>query len=463
VLVAALLAGAGLLTLAPLPAAQTGTPVVYRVPVEGVIEMGIAPFIERGIREAEEAGASAVVLDIDTPGGRVDAAQRITDSVRDAEIPVYAYVNRRAISAGALISLATDGIYMRSGSALGASTPVTGEGDTAPEKIVSVMRSEFRTLAQARGLDPRIAEAMVDPDIEIEGVVEAGKLLTLSTSEAEELGFAIEVRDWPGLMEAIGTSGAQVVDLRLNWAERLVRFLTHPIVAPFLLSIGFLGLLIEIKTPAFGLAGTAGLVSLGLFFGSHLIIGLAGMEVLILLGAGVVLLLIELLVLPGVGVVGGLGAVAILAAVFMSMIGRFPTTSDILVALNVIIAAGVLAGLAAWQLLRRLPQDRRARNIFLNTSTGREEGYTSSQVRAELVGAEGVALTDLRPAGTARFEEENVDVVSDGPWIRAGERVRVLRSEGYRHIVRAASTPAAGGEDAPAAVSPEAASEEKPS
>src|SRR5690606_819758 len=152
---------------------------VYRIPVTGVVEMGLSPFIQRSLDEAEAAGASAAILDIDTPGGRVDAAEQIVDAIGDAAIPVYAYVNRRALSAGALIALAADGVYMRPGSTRGAATPVTGDGAQASEKVVSAMRSAFRSLAEARGLDPRVAEAMVDESIAIPGVVDAGDLLTL--------------------------------------------------------------------------------------------------------------------------------------------------------------------------------------------------------------------------------------------------------------------------------------------
>ncbi|HEX6069783.1 MAG TPA: ATP-dependent Clp protease proteolytic subunit, partial [Longimicrobiaceae bacterium] len=193
---------------------------VYRIPVTGVVELGLAPFISRSLDEAAEAGAVAAVLDIDTPGGRVDAAQQIADALGDARIPVYAYVNRRALSAGALIALATDRIYMRPGSSLGAATPVTGEGEKASEKMVSAMRSEFRALAEAAGLDP------------------AGKLLTLSTADAVRIGYAQEVADWDALLATIGATGAAAVDTRPNWAEGIVRFLTHPLVSPFLLSLG---------------------------------------------------------------------------------------------------------------------------------------------------------------------------------------------------------------------------------
>jgi membrane-bound serine protease (ClpP class) len=251
---------------------------IYRVPVHGVIELGLAPFVERNIREAEAHGARALILDIETPGGRIDAAERIVDALKDADVPVYAFVDRRAFSAGALIALATDRIYIRPGGVIGAATPVIGDGEKASEKIVSAMRSEMRALAEDHGLDPRVAEAMVDEDVEIDGVVEAGKLLTLTSEEAVRIGYASPVEDWDALMRELDLAGAPVHVTSVNWAEGLVRFLTHPAVAPMLLSLGFLGLIIEIKTPAFGIAGTTGILALGAFFGSHWLVGQEGKE-----------------------------------------------------------------------------------------------------------------------------------------------------------------------------------------
>jgi membrane-bound serine protease (ClpP class) len=415
--------------------APTTSPIVYRIPVTGVVEMGLAPFISRSIREAESAGATAIVLDIDTPGGRVDAAQQISDALADSRVPTYAFVNRRALSAGALIALATNGVYMRPGSTLGAATPVTGDGQTASEKIVSAMRSEFRALAEAHRLDPRIAEAMVDPDVEITGVVEQGKLLTLSTEEAARVGYAQEVADWDALVARVATTRATVVVTSPNWAERVVRFLTHPLVAPFLLSLGFLGLLIEIKTPAFGIAGLAGMGSLALFFGSHLLVGLAGWEVLILLAIGAILLFVEAVLLPGFGVAGILGVVAVVMSIFLSLIGNLPTVTDLLVAMYVLGFAFLVVVAGGWQLLRWLPQDRRAQGLLHRTAMTRDLGYSSNLRREDLLGLQGIAVTDLRPAGTARFGEESLDVVSAGPWVHAGTPIRIVRAEGYRHVV----------------------------
>jgi membrane-bound serine protease (ClpP class) len=411
---------------------------VFRVPVTGTVEMGLAPFIERSIREAEAAGAEMVILDIDTPGGRVDAAERISDAINDSQVPVYAFVNRRAFSAGALIALSTQRVYMRAGSVMGAVTPVDGQGTKASEKIVSAMRSEMRALAEARGLDPAIAEAMVDESLAVEGVVESGRLLTLTMTEAVDLGYAVEVEDLNALMATLGVAGGEVRDIGVNWAESLVRFLSHPVVAPFLLSLGFLGLIVEVKTPSLGMAGGAGVLALSLFFGSHLILGLAGWEDLLIFGAGVLLVAIEVLVIPGVGLFGFVGLGGIVAGLYMSMLGSLPTMQDLGQAGGVIATTMLILLVTTWALVRHLPKSTRLfrSSVFLAHSTDREEGYQSALVRPELVGRVGQAITDLRPAGLGLFGEERIDVVSDSEWITEGTRVEIIADEGYRHVVR---------------------------
>lgn len=416
-----------------------GELLVYRIPVDGMVELGLAPFVERSLREASAMGARAAILEIETPGGRVDAAQRIASAITDADLPVYSFVNHRAYSAGALIALAGQRVYMAPASVIGAATPVAGDGEKAPEKIVSAMRSEMRTLAEMRGLDPRIAEAMVDETIEIEGLVAAGQLLTLTTEEAVQVGFAQRVESWDDLLATLDLAGAVTITTEVNWAERFVRFVTNPLVAPLLLTIGFLGLLIEIKSPSFGLAGSAGLVALALFFGSHYIIGLAGSEAFILLAVGLVLLGIELFVVPGFGLFGIGGIAAVLGAIYLSLIGHLPTAADYALAARVLTASLVLMIVGAWALMRMLPRSRGAlaSGIMLRDVFTREGGYISAPPRDELVGLIGVALTDLRPAGAGEFGGERLDIVADATFIPAGTPIRIIRSEGYRHVVQA--------------------------
>ncbi len=436
-----LIAIVGTLGAIVVPGTSQDESTVYRVPVTGEIELGLAPYIQRAVKEATETGAVALILDIDTPGGRVDAAEIISDALTDSEVPVYSLINRRAYSAGALIALSTSRIYMRPASVIGAATPVDGTGTKAPEKIVSAMRSQMRTLAEANGLEPEVAAAMVDEDIEIDGVVESGKLLTLTTEEAIEIGYAEAIEDLDALLVQLGHEGATVVTPELNWTERVVRFFSSSVVAPFLLSLGFLGLLVEIRTPTFGLAGTMGLISLCLFFGSNMIIGLAGLEDVLIVGAGLALLGIEAFVVPGFGIFGVAGVVAIVTGLYMSLLGNIPTMPDFTRAAWVLASSTLLLIGSAWALIRTLPSSSRLTEsgIFLLAKTASAIGYESAEVRSDLVGKHGTAITDLRPAGTALVGDERIDVVSESEWISAGTPVKVLSAEGYRHIVRSIS------------------------
>ncbi len=409
---------------------------VYEVNVHGTIELGLAPHVRRAIQEAEAAGASAILLHINTPGGRVDAAIQIVSAITATDIPVYSFVNPMAWSAGALIALATDSIFMGPASSIGAATPIDGAGTRAPEKIVSAMRAEFRALAELRGFDPHIAEAMVDEAVQVEGVVEEGTLLVLTAAEALSIGFSAGSFDnIEDLKTNLGFGEATTVAVRVNWAERVVRFLSNPAVAPILLSIGTLALIIEIKTGAFGLAGMIGLAALGAFFGSHMIVGLAGWEEVILLGIGAVALVIEVAVVPGFGVAGIISFLSIGSAVYLAMLGNIPTWPDVAEAGVVMIAVAALVAAGIFTIVRNMPNNSRLKGVFLNASTRKDEGYIAASPRDDLIGLEGVALTDLRPSGTAHVDGERLDVVTEGDFINKGARIRVIRSDGYRHVV----------------------------
>ncbi len=426
----------------PLVALATGVlpaaaqrPTVYRIPVTGTIELGIAPFIRRSITEAERAGARAAILDVNTLGGRVDAALAIVDAVSEATVPVYAFVHPRAISAGALISVSTDTVFMVPDALIGASTVVQGEGQTASEKAQSAMRAQYRALAERRGIDPRIGEAMVDPDIAIAGVVDSGKLLTLTTDEAVRVGYAVKVADFAAMLAALHLADAEIVTTSVNWAEALVRFLTHPVVAALLLPIGMLGIFWEIKTPGFGVPGGVGLLAFGLFFGSHMIVGLAGWEDVLLLALGIALLVAEVFIIPGFGIAGILGIVAIGVAIFLALLGDLGTWHDVLRATGTFASSILIVVAAMIIVLRQLPRSERSLGIFLKAATARDAGYVSGEAHGELVGAVGEALVDLRPSGTARFGAERYDVVAESGFVSRGTRVRVIRADAYRLVV----------------------------
>jgi membrane-bound serine protease (ClpP class) len=255
-----------------------------------------------------------------------------------------------------------------------------------------------------------------------------------------KLGFAKgQVADEAALLAAIGHPGARVVTTETNWAEGIVRFLTNPLVSPLLLSIGILGLVFEIKTGAFGLGGLLSLVSLGLFFGSSFILGLAGWEEVLLLGLGLVALAIEVFIIPGFGLAGILGTAAIIASMVLAMVGGYPSAADVAQALAVLGASLFITAAVMYAWLRHLPNSGRFSGLLLKGAGHRDAGFTSAPSRPELVGQDGVALTDLRPSGTARVGQERLDVVTEGEYVPQGSRVQVVRSDGYRHVVRKVS------------------------
>ncbi len=410
----------------------------YRlVPIEGTIDGGLAAFIDRNIQEAVEAGSDGIIFRVNTPGGRIDSAVHIKDAILNAEIPTIAFVDKSAISAGALITLAADSIYMAPGSSIGAATAVDLEGRKASEKVISYMRAQMRSTAESKGRRPDLAEAMVDEDIVIPGYAEEGKLLTLTYSEALELGVSdATVSDLSGVLELLGTPGAPVETARINWAERVVRFLTDPIVASLLMSLAFLGLLVELKTPGFGLGGAIAVIAFTLFFGSHYIVKLAGIGEILLLAAGIILVLLEIFVFPGFGLAGLSGAGLIMLSLFFSLVGNMPRRQDFTAATQTLGWTFLFTVALGAILVRYLPKSRLFRRISMSAVQSSGDGYAPSGTGSALLGKKGIAISDLRPAGKADIDGLRVDVVSEGGYIEKGSEVEVTEVYGARVVVR---------------------------
>jgi membrane-bound serine protease (ClpP class) len=408
-----------------------------------MIDLGLAPFVERVLREASDAGAAAVILEINTFGGRVDAAVLIRDALLNAKVPTIAFINKRAISAGALIALATEKIVIGQGGTIGAATPVQMGQPGAPaqpveEKTVSYVRKEFRATAEARKRPPLIAEAMVDADVAIPGLVQKGKLLTLTTEEALKHRVADFRADTiEEVLQRSGLSGAELRRLSPNWAENLVRFLTHPVVSSLLITIGMLGIILEIRTPGFGVPGVLGISSIALFFWGHWLVQLAGWEELLLVASGLVLLAVEIFVTPGFGLPGVLGIAALLSGLSFSLVGGGATWDFILKAASRVIFSLLLAVGASLVLLRYLPRLPFGKKLILETGLGAGEGYASPpETDRQWLGKAGTAVSPLRPSGIAEFDGERVDVVSDGEFIEPGAQIVVTRVDGNRIVVR---------------------------
>ncbi len=446
--------------------AQTRGP-VYLVSISNTIDLGLAPFLSRVLDQAAHNNAAAVIVEINTPGGRLDAVLQMRDTLLDSPVRTIAYVNREAFSAGALVALAADELYMAPGAVMGAATPVDGGGEPADAKTISAVRSVFRATAEVRERDPLIAEAMVDPTIVIDGLVSDAQLLTLTTDQAQQVGYTDGVvANRAELLEATGLTAATIVAPQLSLAETVVRFLTNPVIASLLISIGFLLILADLLTGGFGALGGVGVLLFVLFFWGHFLVGLAGWEGVALVVLGLALIALEVFVIPGFGIAGVVGGIALLGGLFISLIGgEIITTADLQRAGYTVLGMLLLMAGGGVLLLRFLPRAASLHGLILQSQVGvldarqsqsaprrsnwlegdRLEAQSAANARPPetgaarlLQGASGVALSDLRPSGVAQIAGERVDVVTRGDYIRAGEPIEVISDEGYRRVVRRA-------------------------
>jgi membrane-bound serine protease (ClpP class) len=407
------------------------------VPIDGTVDTGMAHLVERSVQEANNENAAAIVLDVNSPGGLVDSAFRIRDSLFDAHEPVVAFVSKRAYSAAALITLAANRIVMAPGASIGAAEPITmglsGPGQVA-QKYISAMRAEFESTAQRNHRNPQIAAAMVDPSYDLPSYKRTGSILTLNTEDAVRAHIADATAN--SLDEAIAQSNLQnaprVVE-RYTWGEALARFATDPAVSGLLLTLGMLGLLIEMQT-LHGIAGAIGVVALGLFFGTHVYAGFSNGLVIALAVVGIAGILFELHVLPGHGVAGLLGIVALLLAVLFAFGLPF-----LFVGLETIATAVVLTVICFSLIVRAAPQNAWAHRLALADDQGPE--FVTSADFTDLRGQYGTAASYLRPSGIAAIDGRRIDVLTEGEFIPQGTPIRVVRVEGARIFVEAVSLP----------------------
>lgn len=407
--------------------------------IEGDIDLGLAPYISRVVSDAEKDNADAIIFKINTFGGRVDAATQIKDAIIGTDLLTIAFINNRAISAGALIALSCKKIIMVPGSSIGAATVVNETGEKVGEKYQSYMRSEMRSTAEKNGRRVDIAEGMVDERVIIPGLVDSTQLVTLTSEEALKYGIADTLLKTVDEVYAYFNLGnAEKVFEGSNWAEDVVRFLNNPIMSSILIMIGIFGLIAEVKSPGWGLPGTAGLIALALFFGSSYILQLASVIEILMFVVGLGLVLVEVFVIPGFGVAGISGIILIIASLFLSMLGADPFLDFNAVSLAIIkLTIGFLAALILIFLVARfLPKSNFFKKFILSEEEKATEGYTSRTNLSELLGVEGIAITTLRPAGTAEINGKRVDVVTDSEYIEHGKPIIVTTVEGMRVVVR---------------------------
>ncbi len=409
-------------------AASTGgsEPIVV-VPISGTVDEGMAHLVERAVREADAEHAAALVLDVNTPGGLVSAAFEIRDAMFAAKVPTIAYISQRAYSAGALISLSAHTIVMAPGASIGAAEPIPND-----PKHVSALRAEFASTATRNHRDATLAAAMVDKSVDASAYKKSGAILSFTADEAKRAHFADAISPTlDGALAFAGVHGA-VTHAAYTWGETLARFATSPEVSGILLSLGVLGLIVEMQT-LHGIAGLLGVTSLALFFGTHVYAGFSDGIVIALALAGVVGLLFELHVFPGHGISGVLGAIALFAAVVLAF-----GLSFIFIAAQAISIAIVLSAIFTVLATRVYPESAFFRRITFAGVQGPD--YVASRDFTALLGLTGIATSYLRPAGVARVDGERVDVLTEGDFVPAGSAVRVTRVQGSRVFVTPVST-----------------------
>ena len=486
--------GVSVLAMSLVSSAQDDA-LVHIVNIRNQIGSGISVYISNGIERAEEANADAIIFDVDTPGGRVDSAVKIMGAIQDTEVPTIAYVNRQAISAGAMISIACDQIVMASGGTIGDSAPVSIQGEEAGEKAVSFIRGTIGSTAERQGHNSHIAVAMVDKKrilvrladgeilsyradvyederqrgVKMDVISSEGELLTLTTDQALEYGFAngradtieellamYRIVEIDGVRKVLteeavarkreefgaasiqfikSLEGAATDEAMVSLADRIVIFLTSPLISSLLLSLGMLGLWIEIQSPGFGLPGMLGLLCLGIFFGGHMLSQIDAQWAALAFVLGLGLIVVEVFILPGFGIAGISGIILMFGGIFYVFKSAYQFETAILAFSSVIVltAIGVIAAFYLF------PKTRAWKHFALATEMSSDIGYHSAgdEDFQSYIGQTGTAITPLRPAGAIRLAGKRVDVLTAGDFIPSETPVKVIEVEGSKVFVEA--------------------------
>jgi membrane-bound serine protease (ClpP class) len=450
---------------------------VYVLPIRDDIMPPLVYLVRRGVKEAMEARASLLVLDMKTDGGRVDTTEEIIEILGQFKGQTVTYVNDRAFSAGSFISAATQKIYMAPQSVIGAAAPIMlapgGSGpmempETMEIKMNSAVRALVRRVCEKNGHDVDVLEAMIDKTKELkrlriergsDGSVstnslvlkEKGDILTLTDTEAareygdpaKPLLSAGTVDSLDALLKKLGYEEARRTDIKPTGAERLGTWINT--ISPLLLIIGILGVYIEFKTPGFGLPGIVGIVAFALYFLGGYIAGLSGMEWVLGFIVGLVLVALELFVFPGTLILGLAGAGLMLVALVMAMVDVYPGMPALPSleqlrprAISLLITfGGAAAGI--WALSLILPKTSLYGRLVSQSASGVASGVETAQKQEERIGQVGVALSPLRPGGKAQFGEQILDVITQGDMISKGQPVRIIGHSGTEAVVEAVS------------------------
>lgn len=400
-------------------------PTVYLIEIHGEVNRGQKGYVVNSIEEAKKANADMIIYEIDTLGGQIIYAKEMSDAMLQSDIYSVGFINNKAESAGVLLSISCDELYMTP-------TATIGSAETIPndEKTMSLWRSFLRNAAQEKNYDEDIVMAMCDVNHVVEGVSEQDTLLNLTAKEAENLSFSDgTMKDLEELLDEKNLHSDQVKVSERDFKTLFTQFITSIGVSSFLVIFGFMAAAVEIVTPGFGLGGTLSILSFGLFFAGRYMGGDGRISPIALFVIGVLLIGVEIIV-PGFGLPGIVGIISI-------GIGLVLAFENIYVGLIVLAIAIIAMVTVIVLLIKRGHKNPLLNKISLIASINTEEGFISNEAAPIPVGSELVAATDLRPSGYVEKDGINYDAYADaGSFIAKGSRVKIVRYSGSKMIVR---------------------------
>jgi membrane-bound serine protease (ClpP class) len=428
--------------------------IVYKYSINDQIAKPMWRTTQKSFEEALNLKADIILIQMNTYGGLVDIADSIRTKILNSKIPVYVFIDDNAASAGALISIACDSIYMRAGGKIGAATVVNQTAEAMPDKYQSYMRATMRATAEAHGKDtiivgndtiikwkrdPKIAEAMVDPDMVVPEISDSGKVLTFTAEEAVKYGYCEGiVTGAADIMKKAGIENYEIIEYNPSLLDKIINFLLSPIVQGILIMLILGGLYFELQSPGVGLPGAAAVLGAILYFAPLYLEGLAeNWEILVFI-IGIILLAVEIFALPGFGVAGIAGIILMVTGLTMAMVDNLVfeggdiwlAVNTVMRALMVVIVSLFLGVLASLYLGRKLLSTTSFAHISLKETQQKEDGFTSADLEAhKLVGLEGLAYTVLRPSGKVEVKGEIYDAKSEFGFIEKGSKIKVVRYE----------------------------------
>ncbi len=412
-------------------------PVVLLMKIDQEIDPRMNRYTELALDRAKEIEADYVVIEMDTYGGALNDADDIRTRILNFEKPVYVWINKDAASAGALISIACDSIYMAKGASIGAATVVTADGAAAPDKYQSYMRSIMRSTAEAKGRDPKIAEAMVDQNIEVDSVSTSGQVITFSTSEAIKFGFCeAQLDNVDEVMARAGVEDYELTEFKLDSAEKIIAFFLNPVISGVLILIIIGGIYFELQTPGVGFPILASLVAAILYFTPYYLNGLAENWEIIMFFIGVALLAAEIFVIPGFGIAGVSGLILTIGSLVLVMLNNdtfdfsFVNSGDLFIAVSTTIMGLFGAIIVMFIGGVRLTNTQFFNRIALQDVQDTSQGYSSNFKSESFIGKTGVTYTVLRPSGKVMIDDNIYDAFTRGNYIEKGTNVVVIGEEG---------------------------------